>query len=406
MKELDLKNKARVATAFCVVFMFGYAVSYCIYSAALPFMKEYYELDLTTTSYFSVFESIGAALAMVLMLTLFDRLDKGRSLAVSAVVFSAALCAIGAAPSFGVMLLIKLFQGAAGGTVDNLVSAYVSDISGEDRAKNLSVLHLFYGVGSVLGPLYATAAVAGGYMWYTSYLGVGLIFAVLTALFIAALKVLKLGSLTAKPKTPSGEKVKIPYLAMIKNRNMVALFAGTFMLMGFNCFITWLPTYLSMYDESVYTAAMRAGVITAYSIGVIASRIIYTAVSGRLRPELYIRVSSLVAAAVGAVALFAGTPWVWYVAMAIIGVTSGSQYTARVVLVCEEFPGYSATAISLNAASGYLAGVVFSTAINSLADHVGYTPAMFIPLAALIFTYAIMRFWYKPHPDTAVKNEQ
>lgn len=108
----------------------------------------------------------GAVTVSAFVGRIIHRAGVGRLLALSATVAAAAAAAFFAAPVFAVVAAAGVAFGLAGGMMDGGLNVAVAT-SGRGRLLNL--LHGFYGVGTMIGPLVVTAAILAG-SWQAAYL--------------------------------------------------------------------------------------------------------------------------------------------------------------------------------------------------------------------------------------------
>ena len=397
------KKKLITATAFTFVFMAGYALSSGMLGTLMPRIIEYYDLSLSAASTINIAKEGGNTAAMLFALLVVDRLDKNRLLAVMGLSFGAAILLFGFAPAFGLLLLIELVIGFAGGLLDNLCATYVSDLYGERRARFVSILHTLYAVGNMIGPKFASWGYSVG-GWMLSFLISG------TALVAAAVLFILLTRLIGAPvaaveegKGNTGAKHSIPYGQILKNKNLWWLSVVSLAFSSTTYLIIWLPTYLDWLDPEVYTTSFCSNVMLAYSFGMLISRTGLAALSERMSTEFYAKWSCLFSALLFAGMLMIGKPLVWLIGMFLFGVISGASYTARFVLSCQECPDYSATASAFTGVFGALGNTLFGSGIGAMADLGYYTEAHYSIVIALLIGFAVFAFFYRSPRQRAQK---
>ena len=97
------------------------------------------------------------------------RVGTGRSLIGVATMALTGLAVFVTAPSWPVLLLGSIVVGASGGLVDVTLNAEVAQHHG---VRALGFMHAAWGLGSVVGPALATAAVATDRSWRIAYVPV------------------------------------------------------------------------------------------------------------------------------------------------------------------------------------------------------------------------------------------
>jgi MFS transporter, DHA1 family, multidrug resistance protein len=116
---------------------------------------------------------LGLAAGQLMAGPLSDRFGRRRPLllGVAAFVVASALCA--AAPSIGVLIVVRFFQGVAGGAGIAVGRAVVRDLGGGDAgARNFSLLILINNLGPIVGPV-----VGGQLLHVTDWRGIFLVLA-------------------------------------------------------------------------------------------------------------------------------------------------------------------------------------------------------------------------------------
>ena len=138
----------------------------------------------------------GAVTITLAVSRLIQRTGVGLVLAAAAVVACGASAAFALAPVFAVLVVSGLVFGVAGGLMDGGLNIAVG-LSGRGRLLNL--LHAFYGVGTMVGPLVVTAALLAG-SWRPAYVTLLVVDAVVAALWFAARSP---GPAAPSPRVPS-----------------------------------------------------------------------------------------------------------------------------------------------------------------------------------------------------------
>jgi len=99
---------------------------------------------------------------------LMKRLGQQHFFAFGAATFAAGTTGLALHPPFAVVLVAALLVGFGFATLDAGLNTALAVLPGSTRA--LNYLHAFYGGGALLGPLIASAALAGGQPWNHVYL--------------------------------------------------------------------------------------------------------------------------------------------------------------------------------------------------------------------------------------------
>ncbi len=387
------KKNVTIAFLFSCTFMLSFSISGNIYGILLPRIIDFYKISLSDVSILNVVNDISSAFVTMFMLFVADRVNKRMLLTISAILYGVALLFFGSAPTFATLILTRVFIGTLGGLVNNILSAYVSDIYGDDRSRYLAVLHTLFAIGSLIGPAFSTISVSiGG--WQLSYLILAVVFIISGSLFLVLSKSMKMSSLDAN-KSEKGKAEKIPYFDMLRNRNVQWLCAGNMSVAMVFFIMIWIPTYLDNLNSDIYSMGTISIMMTTYSIGMIISRMAYTYVSTKMKPATYLRYATLFSAIIMASIILINNVYIWIGGIFLYGMISGATYTANIILACKEYPKFSATITSLTALFTVLANMIFNTVIGNLSATGYETLAILLPPIVLSFGFIIYTFGYK-----------
>lgn len=399
MKEQTPRRKQLLtATLFTFVFMGGFALSTCMLGTLLPGIITHYSLSLTQASALNIVYEAANALAMVAALFVVDRLDKGRLLTLLATVFGLVLLLHGLAPTYAVLLGVRLVLGIVGSLLDNLCASYISDLYGDHRARYISILHTLYAIGSMAAPKFAALCYAAG-GWSLAYLAAGGAMAVAGALAIVILRAMGYPPTAVEQQKGSPRDVHIPYREMFHSRNLLWLSVVSVLIAGQYYVTIWLSTYLDWLDNTVYTVEFCSTIMTALYLGMILSRVLLAAVSERLGAAVYLKWASLFSSALLIVLLLVQRPMVWLVGAFLYGLISGAMYTSRIVLSCQEFPQFSSTASAFTGVFAALGSVGFNSLMGMAADAGSYTQAMLAGAVIVALTFLVFRFGYRSREE-------
>ena len=386
---------------YCCVMMFTFSLSSSMYSSLAPYIIEYYGTSLTESSLFTISSSIGNLFVNLVIMRIGDKYDKGKLLAVLCSIMTISLLTIGSAPVIGAYLIVNCVNGMVGYWLDNLTTAYVSDLYGEDRGRYIGILYTLFAVAGAVAPTFNTIVLGSlGLQWYGSYKIVGFFMLVTAASYIAVLL------LVGKPETSviTTEKKPVEKMTvseMAKNRNMLALILSGITMAFYGYFSSMLPTYFSFTEPDTYTLVLRNLILTCFTVGQMISRFLYVSLARHINPIRYLRMQSLVCSLSSLVCILINKPAVWMILMLLSGLLNGSSFTMTTVLTVTEYPNNSSSA---SAARGFASGIAYLLAtpiMNFIADHVSFFFAMIIPIFFGVLTYFIYKYVYVERTEKA-----
>lgn len=386
---------------YCCVMMFTFSLSSSMYSSLAPYIIEYYGTSLTESSLFTISSSIGNLFVNLVIMRIGDKYDKGKLLAVLSSIMTISLLTIGSAPVIGAYLIVNCVNGMVGYWLDNLTTAYVSDLYGEDRGRYIGILYTLFAVAGAVAPTFNTIVLGSlGLQWYGSYKIVGFFMLVTAASYIAVLL------LVGKPETSviTTEKKPVEKMTvseMAKNRNMLALILSGITMAFYGYFSSMLPTYFSFTEPDTYTLVLRNLILTCFTVGQMISRFLYVPLARHINPIRYLRMQSLICSLSSLVCILINKPAVWMILMLLSGLLNGSSFTMTTVLTVTEYPNNSSSA---SAARGFASGIAYLLAtpiMNYIADHVSFFVAMIIPIFCGVLTYFIYKYVYVERTEKA-----
>ena len=394
-------KRRKIITFFLFAFMLFFGVSAGMSGNIQAEIIKAYQLDLEQASLFITFQEIGSILAMLFSVLVADRLKKDRLVGLLLLLMGLFNLLVGTAPIFLLLLFAKTGSYVFSNIANNTSSAYISDLYHSESSQNMSLLHMLFGVGALIGPLYATLIDRAGYGWNGSHLLLGGAVLLFVAGYVFLLRKQKV---QADAATPVGRQSRIPLRAMLMDGNMRVLCIVGACLASYQLFITWLPTYLYNQDTVLYTVERSSFIITAYYVGMIISRLCYSALSKKVSTHAYVRFACLTSVAILGISLFFQTYQLWLIGNFLLGLTSGALYTAQFILVCKQFPAFSAGSSSMVSLFSALGAMLVNSVIGVVAGRGAFTEAMYIPVIMIAIAFVLMLSFYKPKqiaPDSA-----
>lgn len=274
-----------------------------------------------------------------------------RVLPVAASLVVAALALIAAAPTFGVVLVGFGLVGTGWGVGDATVNAWMALTQGH---REMGLLHASYGVGTFIGPLLATALVAGGPSWRSPYVVCLMVAAAASAVLVSVRAGFDHGPTAGAASQPGPDRgTGLLMAAMIA---WFAVYVGVEVAVG-----QWAFTLLS---EGRGRSDVAAGAWTAaYWGGLTAGRFALAAVGPRLAPE------ATMTATTGASLVAAAVLW------ADDGVLGATMLPALGLLFAPMFP------VMIGRTPAYLGG---ERATRAVGYQIGATPLGFTAVPAVI----------------------
>ncbi|SCJ87363.1 putative transporter [Anaerotruncus sp. 2789STDY5834896] len=400
--ELFLKNtkKRSVVCIYLMVFMMAFALSINLFGTAQPRIIQGYRLSLEQASMFSVLQSIGMLVSNAIIGLVVDRLDKSRVAGIMCLVMGLILLAIGSMPPFWVLLALFALLGIVSNIVDNACASYMSDLYGDQRSKYISILHAFYGVGAMLGPLYVGFLTDHGHQWSLAYTLLSLLVMGGAIAYLCTLKIMGKPVALVQNTAADGTRQKAPLKAMLASADLRILCIVSFLYAGFQMYTVWLPTYLNQLDGQKYPLSFCAVLLSLFSGGVIVSRLINGIISKFISSRDYITLVSILSGAALIIGLLGQRKILWMAVSFSLGLLTGAIYTAKFVLACEYFPQFPATATAFTGLCTAVGSICFHALTGAVAQRFSFTGAMFIPVCSLLATFLLLILTRKKGKNT------
>lgn len=152
--------------------------------AAWPSMRGELGVPVSYAGIISMIISVGTIISSLKSDDLTRKLGTGKVTAVSVAVTAGALWGFSVSRSFVMLCVIALPYGLGAGAVDAALNNYVAL---HYKARHMSWLHCFWGVGASLGPYIMGACLTGGLSWNSGYRLISVLQIALTAALFATL---------------------------------------------------------------------------------------------------------------------------------------------------------------------------------------------------------------------------
>ena len=133
----------------------------------LPSILETYHLTPATVTVLFISQVTGYAIAAATSSLLSSYLGLARSLLLASISLTSALSIYAFTTHWWVMVAAGLLLGLGAGLIDAGINTFIAN--DQRNANLLGMLHAFYGVGALLGPILATTLLALGFYWQHIY---------------------------------------------------------------------------------------------------------------------------------------------------------------------------------------------------------------------------------------------
>ena len=249
--------------------------------AAWPVMHLEIAAPLSAAGVISFIITIGTILSSLASDRLTTRFGAGKVTAVSVGMTAAALFGFSVSTAFWQLCLWALPYGLGAGAVDAALNNYVAL---HYKARHMSWLHCFWGVGASIGPYIMGACLSRSGAWENGYRTVALIQILLTLFLFLSLPLWK-RPLTAQEESPANS-IGIAQALRIRGvkEMLIAFFAYCAAEMTA---MLWSATYLTEYRH--LPAADAASLASLFYLGMMVGRLISGCIADRVKDRNMIR---------------------------------------------------------------------------------------------------------------------
>ncbi len=382
-RSLQLKDetKLKLLTVCLHLLMLFYAFSVTMIAPMLPVLIEQFNLSLGQGGLFMSFLSIGGILAIFAGGIVADRLKKSWLVGASFLVYSACLLMMDLVPSFYVLLGMFFILGASTKLLDTTINAYVSDLHRDNRGFHINLLHTFFGVGALLGPLYSRVLLSQGVLWGSTFRILGVICLVIMGLYIIAAKAYPERERKHSPGSATNR------LGFIFSREILLLCIIMFLYKGHQAGMNnWLPMYM---QESLRVDPFFASLaLSVFWVGLILARLTCPWLMRRFDPRKLLLWGNLAGGIILVGGFIINLPLLLMLAAGITGFLTGATMPLLIVLGCDWYPENSGAVSSMLYLSCNISNMFSPWLIGVVSETSGFQSGMLItgiPLLMILF---------------------
>lgn len=280
-------------------------------------------------------------------------------------------------PVFFFTLLFLL--GVAQGVMHTSLDSLLSEISGEERAKSLNWLHVFIGIGAVVGPLLVGALLTYTDRWYLTYFMMAIIVFPLLLLFSRTNLYSNIIN-CRQSKALAGDSLAKPTTSLLFWLAMVGIFTYVGLELSF---ASWIPIFLVKVKNISYTLASYS--ISIFWLALMTGRFLFGRFFHRTNLSLFIGAGALVAALFTALTFSTDYFILMGLFMALSGLLLSWFYPTILALGADAFPKNIGFVTGSLAASGTMGSILFPWMIGPISEASSLTKGVFlVPLLCLV----------------------
>lgn len=242
-----------------------------VLGSAWPVMHSDLSVSLSSAGVISMIVSAATIISSLFSGKIIKRFDTGKITLVSVGMTAVALMGFSICPSMLWICILAIPLGLGAGSVDAALNNFVAL---HCKAKHMSWLHCFWGIGATTGPVIMSISIANNYGWRKGYFAIAMLQFFLVFVLFFTLPLWKKAERTDRPiETQEEKEEKDEY----NNISVLKLPGVKFSLLTFLCYCgveastgLWGSSYLVNYRG--VDAAQAAGAISLFYAGITLGR--------------------------------------------------------------------------------------------------------------------------------------
>jgi fucose permease len=346
--------------------------------SAWPSIYQGLNVPISYAGYVSMIISAGTVLSSLISGTMIHRFKTGLVTAVSVLMTAAALVGFSFSHHFILLCLFAIPLGLGAGSVDAALNNYVAL---HYKARHMSWLHCFWGIGASIGPVIMSAYLIHHYSWNMGYRTIGIMqFCLVVILFVTIRQ--------WKNATGGGEKDDTRPFNLSKILNIHGVKP---VLIGFFCYCTiesttglWGASYLLMVKG--ISAEKAARWISFFYIGITLGRFLSGFITIKLKSAQMVRLGQAVILLGIIILLSPFSSIVGLLGLFTVGLGCAPIYPSLIQETPENFgANNSQSVIGLQMASAYIGTALMPPLFGWIASFTGYNVfAIFIGVVLIV----------------------
>lgn len=359
-----------------------------ILGAAWPVMGAELNAPLEACGIISMIIAGGTIVSSLMSDRLTRRFGAGLITSASVALTAAALFGFSIAPNYSALCLLAVPYGLGAGAVDSALNNFVAL---HYKARHMSWLHCFWGVGASSGPYIMAFYLTGNAGWHGGYRAISFIQVVLTALLIFSLPLWK--KVSDQSESDSVNEA-IESKSAKKNSEVIKIRGVPYILIAFFCYCAmelstglWASSYLVTFRNVEPDLAARFA--SFFYLGITGGRLLNGFVAEKLGDRNMIRIGACTAAAgIVMVLLPFSFDYSALAGLIVIGLGCAPIYPSIIHATPDNFGRSNSQAIvGLQMASAYTGSTLMPTFFGVIASKAGIG---IYPLYLMIFAAVIL----------------
>ncbi|MEX2460176.1 MAG: MFS transporter [Paenibacillaceae bacterium] len=341
-------------------------LSHVIIGSLLPELLTHYNLHYSSGGQLVFTQFSGFLLGVLLVPWMTATFSKRSTLFMMLIVLGIAQLAYGFLPPWPLMYAIGFIAGFGFGSIEAIIGALIIESIHDKKAMAMSRLEIFFGVGALIMPLFASWMIRIGY-WHISFY----IIALTSLLLALGFKILPLGQaeehLSKKITNTTKTHVPLPYN---KREKYVLLFCILFFLIYVGSEMSlanFLPSFLIV-NLNIDSALASLSVTCLWGTMVV-GRIITGIIADKVNYTSFLLWSCLGTVIFTTLFVFVTSSWSAFIVIMLIGLFMSGIFAVSLLYANKLLPGKIEKTTSILIASGGVGGALMPLAMGWIMDH-------------------------------------
>lgn len=354
---LLIENKAPVTTAAFVALALN-GLTYAFMGTSLPAIQAHLEIGIEMAGTLMASFQTGVTAFSLIGGIMSDCIRRERILLAGCLLLCAGCLFLGAIASFAVTMIVVWCMGAGMGCILSGLNTLLVSLYPVRKGTILNIHHVFFGVGSLIGPLIMGYLITRGNQWREGFIGESVILLGLGVFFFFA------GGKI--PSTCKRSLLGSQVGNLLKDRHFLVILAVCALAVGAQVTVMLLGvTFLIQAKQSTLSAAGAA--LSLFAVCMVLGRLACSRLTLSIRYSTII-ITLLWLQAATLLLAWQGSGWFAILAIALSGFTFSGIFPTALALTGVLFPHVEGSALGILSTMGSLGSVVLCWLTGYVAD--------------------------------------
>ena len=355
MKNIVRRSHAGALLASMVMM----SALFAIQGSLLTNIIDHFRLSDSAQGLASSATFVGGVVALVASFLLMGRLPKLLLLRLAMALSFFSLVLLYFAPSYDFFVIVWFVIGIGLGFMDTLLSACIADIyTGKDATRMMCILHMCFGISSMISPLIFTALMNGGIPWNQVYFYVSGTGAVL---LIFACFIFSRSGL-GRESASASRKLSVKNMFTLLKTGPIPLLVAAMFFHGM--FLSGMSTWINRYIGVTLSSDMGTMGMSFMFFGVMISRLLLPMLP--ITTRTFVRYGCILAGLIVLAGVLIGNGTVMCIAVCLGGLAFGAMIPCLLSIACAATPENTFFATTALMLSYYIGQSIISPIIGAL----------------------------------------